>query len=74
VDLLQLPSKTVYVTVWASDMVPLHLGKTETAAERLERFSGKELVPPVDSAEAKQMGPLQVTKVCALSPCPARCR
>lgn len=63
VDLLVLPARTIYVTVWASDMLPLHVGRTDTAAERLERFSGKELVPPVDANEARQMGPLREKQV-----------
>jgi hypothetical protein len=65
VDLLRLPARTAYVTVWASEMLPLHVGKTDTAAERWERFSGKELVPPVGEEEKRTLGPLRANEVCA---------
>lgn len=34
VDLLQLPAQTIYLTVWASDEVSCHYGRTDKAEER----------------------------------------
>lgn len=33
-DVLSCPGATMYLTVWASDEVPCHFGKTEGAEER----------------------------------------
>ena len=33
-DLVQIPAQTMYLTVWASDEVACHYGRTETAGER----------------------------------------
>lgn len=34
VDLLHLPAQTIYLTVWASDEVSCHYGRTDKAEER----------------------------------------
>lgn len=62
IDLVTCPSRTIYLTIWASDLLPLHVGKTESAEERYERFVGRELVPP--SAGAAAIGRLEPLKVC----------
>ena len=47
IDTVQLPAKTIYLTVWASDLLPLHLGKTEKAVSLYEQYKGTKLYPPV---------------------------
>ena len=39
VDLLQLPAQTIYLTVWASDEVSCHYGRTDKAEERCAAHS-----------------------------------
>lgn len=34
VDLVQIPAQTIYLTVWASDEVACHYGRTDKADER----------------------------------------
>ena len=34
IDLLHLPAQTIYLTVWASDEVSCHYGRTDKAEER----------------------------------------
>lgn len=49
----------LYMTVWASDMIPLHMGKTETADSFWLRFVGNTLAPPTGSDDYIQsLGPL----------------
>ena len=38
-DLLQLPAQTIYLTVWASDEVTCHYGRTDKADERCAQHS-----------------------------------
>lgn len=63
---------SAYVTVWASDLLPLHAGKTETAQSRWLRFVGNKLYPPSGSEELVQaLGPLipqEVRLLCRPSP------
>ena len=42
-DVEELSVDSVYVTVWASVYLPLHMGKTETASEMLENHFGRQL-------------------------------
>ena len=46
IDIVKLPARTAYLTVWASDLLPLHMGKTETAGELYDKFIGDKLFPP----------------------------
>ena len=58
-DVEDFPGSTLYLTVWASDLIPLHMGKTATAHERFVRFVGNKLYPPSGPDDAVQaMGPL----------------
>ncbi|XP_026442126.1 GTP-binding protein BRASSINAZOLE INSENSITIVE PALE GREEN 2, chloroplastic-like [Papaver somniferum] len=47
---------TVYVTVWASPHLPLHMGKPKHVETMLERHVGHELQPPVDVKRVKELG------------------
>lgn len=46
-DLVSCPGATLYLTVWASDQVTCHVGKTQGAAQRQATHSGTLLVPPL---------------------------
>lgn len=47
---------TVYVTVWASPHLPLHMGKPKHVETMLERHVGHELQTPVDVKRVKELG------------------
>lgn len=55
-DLIQSSIETIYVTVWASANVSLHLGKTENADEIKIKHGGVRLQPPIGEAEVPQLG------------------
>lgn len=42
-DVEELSVDSVYVTVWASVYLPLHMGKTENAAEMVQDHFGRQL-------------------------------
>lgn len=42
-DTEDLSVETVYVTVWASPYLPLHMGKTENACAMIEEHFGRQL-------------------------------
>ncbi|XAR68460.1 Nitric-oxide synthase (NADPH dependent) [Bertholletia excelsa] len=46
-DLNQASVDTIYVTIWASPSVSLHLGKIENANEILSKHAGVRLQPPI---------------------------
>ncbi|KAF0901368.1 hypothetical protein E2562_000251 [Oryza meyeriana var. granulata] len=46
-DVLKASVQTIYITVWASPSVSLHLGKTENAEELRDRHFGTRLQPPI---------------------------
>lgn len=46
-DASQASVETIYVTVWASVHVPLHMGKVENANEIKEKHFGEQLQPPI---------------------------
>ncbi|EFJ17201.1 hypothetical protein SELMODRAFT_62387, partial [Selaginella moellendorffii] len=45
-DLLEAPARTIYMTVWASPFISLHMGKTERALDVFKKHIGVELKPP----------------------------
>ncbi|XP_010516328.1 PREDICTED: GTP-binding protein BRASSINAZOLE INSENSITIVE PALE GREEN 2, chloroplastic isoform X2 [Camelina sativa] len=55
-DLVQASVETIYITVWASHSVSLHLGKTENAEEILKGHSGLRLQPPIGENRAAELG------------------
>lgn len=55
-DLTQASVQTIYVTVWASPHVALHLGKVENADEILEKHTGIRLQPPMSKDRASELG------------------
>lgn len=42
-DLEETPLDSIYVTVWASPYLPLHMGKTENVLAMLEEHFGHQL-------------------------------
>uniref|UniRef100_A0A453JG49 Uncharacterized protein n=2 Tax=Aegilops tauschii subsp. strangulata TaxID=200361 RepID=A0A453JG49_AEGTS len=55
-DLLEASVQTIYVTVWASANISLHLGKTENAEELRDKHVGIRLQPPVAAERATELG------------------
>ncbi|XP_021744561.1 GTP-binding protein BRASSINAZOLE INSENSITIVE PALE GREEN 2, chloroplastic-like [Chenopodium quinoa] len=55
-DLVEASVQTIYVTVWASPNVSLHLGKTENADETWSKHVGIRLQPPVGADRLPEMG------------------
>lgn len=42
-DVVEAPSESIYVTVWASAQLPCHMGKSEKAEELFEKHLGDRL-------------------------------
>ncbi|KAH0681980.1 hypothetical protein KY289_019732 [Solanum tuberosum] len=55
-DLVQASVETIYVTVWASPSVSLHLGKTENADELKNNHAGVRLQPPISMEQVSELG------------------
>ncbi|XP_056177589.1 GTP-binding protein BRASSINAZOLE INSENSITIVE PALE GREEN 2, chloroplastic-like [Syzygium oleosum] len=55
-DLNQASVETIYVTIWASPSVSLHLGKIENAEEIWRNNVGIRLQPPVGKERASELG------------------
>lgn len=55
-DVISNTGATVYLTVWASDELMCHLGKTEGVEERYAKHVGTRLVPPVGGPERVENG------------------
>uniref|UniRef100_A0A1J3FRZ5 Uncharacterized protein YqeH n=2 Tax=Noccaea caerulescens TaxID=107243 RepID=A0A1J3FRZ5_NOCCA len=55
-DLVRASVETIYITIWASNSVSLHLGKTENAEEILKGHSGLRLQPPIGEKRAAELG------------------
>ncbi|XP_023006838.1 GTP-binding protein BRASSINAZOLE INSENSITIVE PALE GREEN 2, chloroplastic [Cucurbita maxima] len=55
-DLSQASVQTIYVTVWASPNVSLHLGKIENADEIWKKHAGVRLQPPIGVDRASEIG------------------
>ncbi|XP_059428428.1 GTP-binding protein BRASSINAZOLE INSENSITIVE PALE GREEN 2, chloroplastic [Corylus avellana] len=55
-DLSQASVETIYVTIWASPNVSLHLGKIENADEIWRNHVGVRLQPPIGTERASELG------------------
>ncbi|CAN7095263.1 unnamed protein product [Brassica rapa subsp. narinosa] len=55
-DLVSASVETIYITVWASHSVSLHLGKTENSDEIRKSHSGLRLQPPIGEKRASELG------------------
>nr|XP_043619163.1 GTP-binding protein BRASSINAZOLE INSENSITIVE PALE GREEN 2, chloroplastic [Erigeron canadensis] len=55
-DLNQASVQTIYVTVWASPNVSLHMGKIENADETWNKHAGVRLQPPIGVDRVPELG------------------
>ncbi|XP_058749921.1 GTP-binding protein BRASSINAZOLE INSENSITIVE PALE GREEN 2, chloroplastic-like [Vicia villosa] len=55
-DLIEANITTLYVTVWASPNVSLHMGKTENANEIWNNHVGVRLQPPIGNERGAELG------------------
>ncbi|CAI9112752.1 OLC1v1013241C1 [Oldenlandia corymbosa var. corymbosa] len=55
-DVEELSTDSLYVTVWASPLLPLHMGKTENASAILEKHFGNQLQPPIGQERVEKLG------------------
>lgn len=55
-DLIQCSLETIYVTVWASPSVSLHMGKIDSAGELRNNHFGIRLQPPIGLHRTTELG------------------
>ncbi|XP_050220434.1 GTP-binding protein BRASSINAZOLE INSENSITIVE PALE GREEN 2, chloroplastic [Mercurialis annua] len=55
-DIEKLSVDSVYVTVWASPYLPLHMGKTENASTMVVDHFGRQLQPPIGKQRVQELG------------------
>ncbi|XP_039122978.1 GTP-binding protein BRASSINAZOLE INSENSITIVE PALE GREEN 2, chloroplastic [Dioscorea cayenensis subsp. rotundata] len=55
-DVEELSVETLYLTVWASPLVPLHMGKTENTSTMKENHFGRQLQPPIGENRVAELG------------------
>ncbi|XP_057717774.1 GTP-binding protein BRASSINAZOLE INSENSITIVE PALE GREEN 2, chloroplastic isoform X2 [Arachis stenosperma] len=63
IDLIEASVETIYVTVWASPNVSLHMGKVENAEEVWSNHVGVRLQPPIGSEHAAELGTWQEMEI-----------
>eukprot|EP00873_Tetraselmis_striata_P015974 jgi/Tetstr1/436238/TSEL_025082.t1 len=57
------PGATLYLTIWASDELSTHLGRTEGAGALWGKHAGDMLVPPTDRERVEAIGRLEPHEV-----------
>ncbi|KDP44309.1 hypothetical protein JCGZ_19176 [Jatropha curcas] len=55
-DIEELSADSVYVTVWASPYLPLHMGKAEKGSTMVEDHFGRQLQPPIGEKRVQELG------------------
>ncbi|GMH12819.1 hypothetical protein Nepgr_014660 [Nepenthes gracilis] len=55
-DIEKVSADSVYVTVWASPYLPLHMGKIENAHRMFEDHFGRQLQPPIGKNQVEALG------------------
>ncbi|CAI9768660.1 unnamed protein product [Fraxinus pennsylvanica] len=55
-DIEESSVDSIYVTVWASALLPLHMGKSENACKMLEDHFGRQLQPPLGEGRVEELG------------------
>lgn len=55
-DIEESSVESLYVTVWASPYLPLHMGKTENAQRIREDHFGRQLQPPIGEERVEELG------------------
>lgn len=62
-DIIGAPATTIYLTVFVSHYVELHMGKTEGVEDRLVKHVGTLLTPPYSPERAQELPPWEVTQL-----------
>ncbi|CAI0421755.1 unnamed protein product [Linum tenue] len=55
-DIEESSVDSIYVTVWGSPYLPLHMGKTENASTMFEEHFGRQLQPPIGVKRVQELG------------------
>ncbi|XP_042490118.1 GTP-binding protein BRASSINAZOLE INSENSITIVE PALE GREEN 2, chloroplastic [Macadamia integrifolia] len=55
-DIEEASVDSIYLTVWASPHLPLHMGKTENSSTMLEDHFGRQLQPPIGEKRVEELG------------------
>ncbi|XP_058730230.1 GTP-binding protein BRASSINAZOLE INSENSITIVE PALE GREEN 2, chloroplastic [Vicia villosa] len=55
-DVEETSLDTIYVTVWASPYLPLHMGKVENATKMFQEHFGHQLQPPIGEKRVEELG------------------
>ncbi|XP_047954918.1 GTP-binding protein BRASSINAZOLE INSENSITIVE PALE GREEN 2, chloroplastic [Salvia hispanica] len=55
-DVEEASVDSIYVTVWASSLIPLHMGRTENVSSMLEEHFGRQLQPPIGEGRVEKLG------------------
>lgn len=56
VDVEESSVESIYVTVWASPYLPLHMGKMENASSMIKEHFGRQLQPPIGEKRVEEIG------------------
>ncbi|PKA57269.1 Putative nitric oxide synthase [Apostasia shenzhenica] len=56
IDVEQASVVSIYLTVWASPLLPLHMGKKENASSMLDDHFGRQLQPPIGEKRIGELG------------------
>ncbi|KAK6937040.1 GTP binding domain [Dillenia turbinata] len=55
-DVEELSVDSIYITVWASPYLPLHMGKSDNACNMIEEHFGHQLQPPIGEKRVRELG------------------
>ncbi|XP_073141824.1 GTP-binding protein BRASSINAZOLE INSENSITIVE PALE GREEN 2, chloroplastic [Henckelia pumila] len=55
-DVEESSVESIYVTVWASPLLPLHMGKSNNSCMMLEKHFGRQLQPPIGEGRIEELG------------------
>ncbi|KAA8549612.1 hypothetical protein F0562_001370 [Nyssa sinensis] len=55
-DIEESSVDSIYITVWASPLLPLHMGKTENVSTMLQDHFGHQLQPPIGEKRVEELG------------------
>lgn len=55
-DVEESSVESIYVTVWASSLIPLHMGKMENACTMSDEHFGRQLQPPIGEGRVEKLG------------------
>lgn len=61
-DVEESSADSIYLTVWASPLLPLHMGKKENSHKMIEDHFGRQLQPPIGANRITELGKLVRTE------------